>query len=103
MADCITLAHPGDQLDLSLELGGAMLSFDFERSCATANRVGQDLIFTINDAVELTLEGYFANFSDKVAQPINSLRKLLKLGGKAVNPGEPLRDFLFQEDSEIFF
>lgn len=102
MTTCIASAHPDDELDIRLELGGALLSFDFARNSASANRVGQDLVFTINDAVELTLEGFFVNLGEK-AHPNTLVRQFPRLGGKAFYPGEPLRDFLLHEGSDIFF
>ena len=102
MTDCITAAHPDDALDIRLKLGGALLSFDFVRHSATANRVGQDLVFTMNNADELKLEGFFVNLDDR-AHPFSPLRQFLKLRSQAYHPGESLGDFLLREDSDIFF
>lgn len=78
MVSHTTLSSPDADQGMSLEVGsGTSLSFDFDRNDATINRVGQDLILTIHDAVELTLEGFFNNFSDKTTHPFAAIRDVL--------------------------
>ena len=80
-----TTMPPAVDQNIHLQVGaGAQMSFDFDPYNATMRRVGQDLVLTIYDAVELTLEGFFKNSS-----------------GNAADPFVPIRDFLFKGHEQV--
>ena len=86
MASHTTAMYPGADQSVHLQVGaGSGLSFDFDPYKATMSRVGQDLVLTIYDTVELTLEGFFS-----------------KAREKAEDPFAPIKDFLFQGQEQIF-
>jgi hypothetical protein len=86
MAGQTTVMQAGVDQTVNLRVGaGAQLSFDFDPYNSTMRRAGQDLVLTLHDAVELTLEGFFNNFT-----------------GDAANPFAAIKDFLFKGRKQIF-
>ena len=81
MENPTTQIQPGANQNLSVQIGsGTKLEFDFDRNDAAVRRDGQDLILTINETVELTLEGFFDNFSGEAGQPFAAVKNSLFIG-----------------------
>jgi len=81
MATNDTLLHPDADQNINMQLGtGFLLEFDFNKHDAAIRRDGQDLVITISDAVELTLQDFFNNLDGEAGHPFASVNDALFKG-----------------------